>query len=90
MNRLRGDVSHRREEARFALHLSKRASDALRLAEANWTVQREPWDARLLLEAALAAGAPISARPVLDWLTTSHLEDDQIRRLASRLKQVTQ
>jgi tetratricopeptide (TPR) repeat protein len=90
MNRLRGDVSHRREEARFALHLSKRASDALQLAEANWTVQREPWDARLLLEAALAAGAPISARPVLDWLTTSHLEDDQIRRLASRLKQVTQ
>jgi hypothetical protein len=66
MSRLRGDVSHRREEARFALHLSKRASDALQLAEANWTVQREPWDARLLLE------------------------DDQIQRLASRLKQVTQ
>jgi Tfp pilus assembly protein PilF len=90
MSRLRGDVSHRREEARFALHLSKRASDALQLAEENWAVQREPWDARLLLEAALAAGAPISARPVLDWLKTSHLEDDQIRSLASRLKQVTQ
>jgi tetratricopeptide (TPR) repeat protein len=89
MNRLRGDVSHRREEARFALHLSKRASDALRLAEANWAVQREPWDARLLLETALAAGAPSSARPVLDWLKTSHLEDDQIRGLASRSGEVT-
>jgi tetratricopeptide (TPR) repeat protein len=90
MSRLRGDVAHRREEARFALHLSNRASDALQLAEANWTVQREPWDARLLLETALAAGTPASARPVLDWLTTSQLEDDQIQKLASRLKQVTQ
>jgi Tfp pilus assembly protein PilF len=90
MSRLRGDVSHRREEARFALHLSNRASDALQLAEANWTVQREPWDTRLLLETALAAGAPAAARPVLDWLTTSQLEDDQIQKLASRLKQVTQ
>jgi Tfp pilus assembly protein PilF len=36
MSRLRGDVSHRREEARFALHLAKRSSDALQLAEANW------------------------------------------------------
>jgi len=90
MSRLRGDVSHRREEARFALHLSNRASDALQLAEANWTVQREPWDTRLLLETALAAGAPAAARPVLDWLTNSQLEDDQIQKLASRLKQVTQ
>ncbi len=89
MNRLRGDTSHRREEARFALHLSNRASEALRLAEENWAVQREPWDARLLLEAALAAGAPNSARPVLDWLTTSQLEDDQIRRLVSRLVEAT-
>ena len=90
VNRLRGDNSHQREEARFVLYLSKRAPDALQLAEANWAVQREPWDARIFLEAALAAGAPAAARPVLDWLTTSQLEDDQIRSLASRLKQVTQ
>ena len=90
MNRLRGDTSHRREEARFVLHLSKRAPEALQLAEENWAVQREPWDTRILLEAALAAGAPASARPVLDWLATSYLEDGEIGKLASRLKQVTQ
>jgi tetratricopeptide (TPR) repeat protein len=89
MSRLRGDTSHQREQARFELHLLNRASEALRLAEANWAVQREPWDARLLLEAALAAGAPIAARPVLDWLTTSRLEDGQIRSLASRLAEGT-
>ncbi len=89
MSRVRGDTSHQREQARFALHLLNRASEALRLAEANWAVQREPWDTRLLLEAALAAGAPTAARPVLDWLTNSKLEDDQIRELASRLAEAT-
>jgi Tfp pilus assembly protein PilF len=85
MNRLRGDTSHRREEARFMLHLLNRAPDALRLAEANWAMQREPWDARILLEAALAAGVPVAARPVLDWLTSSQLEDVHIRTLVSSL-----
>jgi hypothetical protein len=87
MNRLRGDTSHRREEARFTLHLLNRAPDALRLAEANWAMQREPWDARILLEAALAAGAPVAARPVLDWLTSSQLEDVHIRTLVSSLEE---
>jgi hypothetical protein len=85
MSSLRGDKSHQREEARFTLHLLNRVPDALRLAEANWTVQHEPWDARILLEAALAADAPVAARPVLDWLTSSRLEDEQIRKLASQL-----
>jgi tetratricopeptide (TPR) repeat protein len=89
MNRLRGDTSHQREEARFTLHLLKRPPEALRLAEANWSVQREPWDARILLEAALAAGDSSAARPVLEWLKTSRLEDEQIRRLTARLGEAT-
>jgi hypothetical protein len=90
MNRLRGDTSHQREEARFTLHLLKRVPEALRLAEANWSVQHEPWDARTLLEAALASGDSIAARPVLEWLRTSRLEDKQIRRLAARLREIPQ
>ena len=85
MARQRGDSSHQREEGRFTLHLLHRAADALRLAEANWAVQHEPWDARLLLEAALAAGAPAAARPVLAWLAASQLEDERLRGTASRL-----
>jgi hypothetical protein len=90
MSRLRGDTSHQREEARFTLHLLKRVPEALRLAQANWSVQHEPWDARTLLEAALAARDSIAARPVLEWLRTSQLEDNQIRRLAVRLREVVQ
>ncbi|MEI9983101.1 MAG: HupE/UreJ family protein [Aliidongia sp.] len=76
--RLRGDVSHRREEARFQLHLQGDATGALSLALANWQVQREPWDARLVLEAALAAHQPASAAPVRDWLAARGNEDVQL------------
>jgi hypothetical protein len=83
--RERGDVSHRREEARFTLELLNRPDLALPLAKANWEVQREPSDLRLLLAAALAAHRPADARPALDFLATSHLEDGYIRALAQAL-----
>jgi tetratricopeptide (TPR) repeat protein len=85
--RMRGDTVHQREEARFSLYLLKQPRDALRLAEANWAVQREPWDARVLLEAALAANAPSAARPALDWLGATHLEDSQLREIAARFQE---
>jgi hypothetical protein len=88
--RLRGDTVHQREEARFTLYLLKQPRDALRLAEANWAVQREPSDARLLLEAALAAGQPAAARPVLDWLLASRLEDRRLSKLAAQFRQAEQ
>jgi tetratricopeptide (TPR) repeat protein len=52
---LRGDSVHRREEARLALRLLRQPQRALQLARANWRVQKEPADARVLLEAARAA-----------------------------------
>jgi uncharacterized protein (TIGR02996 family) len=83
---LRGDTVHRREEARFALGLLHDAPRALALAKANWDVQREPWDVRVLLESALAAHDPAAARPALDFIDQSHLEDPVIRALAARLR----
>ena len=54
-SRLRGDRVHLREEARFTLHLLNAPQAALKLAQENWQVQKEPADVRILLEAALAA-----------------------------------
>jgi tetratricopeptide (TPR) repeat protein len=82
----RGDVVHRREEARFVLGLEQSAARALELAKANWNVQREPWDVRIYLEAAAAARDPIAARPVLEWLDRTHLEDPAIAKLAASLR----
>lgn len=83
---LRGDTVHQQEEARFALHVQGDAKKALALALENWKVQLEPRDARIVLEAALAAKAPAAAKPVLRWLAESGIEDATLRRLAQQLK----
>lgn len=80
-SRLRGDTVHRREEARFILHLLNRSQEALRLAQENWQVQRESADTRILLEAAIAAKNRSAAQPVLDWLSQIRLEDVQLQGL---------
>lgn len=84
-SRLRGDTVHLREEARFTLHLLKQPQEALRLAQENWTVQRESADTRILLEAAIAANNRYAAQPVLDWLSQTRLEDVQLQGLKQNL-----
>ena len=79
--RLRGDTTHRAEEARYRLRLRGDAAEALRLAKENYAVQREPRDARILLEAAIAARDPAAAQAVRDWLRASGFEDARLRRL---------
>lgn len=80
--RARGDTTHRAEEARFELRLRQDAPTALRLAQENYAVQREPRDARVLLEAAVAARNSASAQVVRDWLQRSGFEDARLRSLA--------
>lgn len=83
---LRGDSIHQREQARFELHLRHDARAALRLALANWQVQKEPADLRILLEAALAARVPAAASPALAWRRQRGVEDLTITALARRLE----
>lgn len=85
--RLRGDTTHLAEEARYRLRLRGDAAAALRLAAENYRLQREPRDARILLEAAVAAGragdasAAQAAQPARDWLQRSGFEDAALREL---------
>jgi len=85
-SRRRGDAVHKREEARFVLHLLNQPREALVLAQANWAVQHESWDARLVLESALAAHDRAAAQPVIEWLTASKLEDIHLARLVDPLE----
>jgi cytochrome c-type biogenesis protein CcmH/NrfG len=82
----RGDAIHQREQARFELNLRHNARGALQLALANWEVQKEPADLRILLEAALAARSPEAARPALAWRRMNGLEDEFIAALARKLE----
>src|ERR1700691_5163888 len=83
---LRGSDFFGREQARFALELQHDPRSALDLARRNWQLQREPWDTRLLLEAAIAAGQPQAATEALDFLQKVKLEDPIIEPLARRLR----
>jgi len=83
--KLRGSDYFGREQARFALDLEHDPQRALDMARRNWQVQREPWDTRLLLQAALAAKQPEAAAEALQFLRRYRLEDPIIDPLAQSL-----
>lgn len=83
--RQRGDRLHEQEAARFELDLQNSPPKALALAQRNYTAQKEPRDAEILMRSALAANDPKAAQPALEWLRTSHYEDPQIAQLAADL-----
>ncbi|MBS0335958.1 MAG: hypothetical protein JSS40_03930 [Proteobacteria bacterium] len=83
---LRGEQLHLQEEARFRLHLKGDPAGALKLAAENWRSQREPRDAAILLEAAIAARDRAAAQPALEWLDQSGFEERAMRRLAERAR----
>lgn len=82
----RGSYLYRREEALFALTVQRDPSSALELAQQNWTVQRAPQDARILLQAALFAGQPAAAQPVLDFIDKTGLREPHVDGLAADVR----
>jgi hypothetical protein len=84
--RLRGDSVHEKEEARYVLAFLGQAPRALALARSNFDIQREPADARVLMEAALAARDRAAAAPALQWLADAGLQSAVLQALAARLK----
>lgn len=86
--RARGDTSHEKEEARFALAVQGQAERALQLALANYRKQREVADARIVLEAAWAARQRAAAEPVLQWMAATGVESPALHALADKLKEM--
>jgi hypothetical protein len=82
----RFDSVHLREQSRFTLIILDQPADALELALENWKTQRERADADLVLSASIASGKPKAARPVLDWMAETGVEDAKLDDLASRLQ----
>lgn len=82
----RGTDLYGREEVRFALHVQHDPQSALALAQRNWQVQRAPWDARVLLEAAVAARDPRAAASVVAFVRETRLQDPAVEALVRRLE----
>ncbi len=83
---LRGDASHRKEASRFVLALQGDPVRALALAQQNYALQREPADARILLEAALANRNRQAAQPALEAIARSGLQSMALQALIDQLK----
>lgn len=82
--RARGDRVHLREEARFTLAILDQPAAALDLALANWAVQKEPLDARIALECAIAAQRPQAVDDVVRSISSTGLEGARIAALTAQ------
>ncbi|MEO6075627.1 MAG: tetratricopeptide repeat protein [Dokdonella sp.] len=82
----RGDFTHRRELARGALELNDDADGALKLALDNWKVQREPADALLVMQTALASDHKDAAAEVIAFVQANKLEDVHMAALIKELQ----
>lgn len=78
---LRGDTVHQREQSRFELRLMHNPTRALMLAKNNWLVQKEPADARVYFEAALAMQDQSSIAIMQDWLKANQQQDTVLSKL---------
>jgi tetratricopeptide (TPR) repeat protein len=74
-----GLTAHAREEARYFLQIAGDAPQALARALVNWDLQHEIEDAQLLIDAAVAAGRPEAAAPVLDWMADQAVKVPTLR-----------
>jgi Tfp pilus assembly protein PilF len=83
----RGDRLHEQEAARFELDVEGHARKALAYAARNYTTQKEPRDAEILMRSALAAHDPRAAEPALAWLEQNDYEDPALASLAAQLTQ---
>ncbi len=82
----RGDRVHQREEAMFVLAVDLDARRAVRIARANWDVQKELADARILAEAAAEARDASAAAPVIAWARATGVHDARLDRALGRLQ----
>lgn len=81
----RGDAEHAREQAWFHLHVTRDPAAALTQASRNWQTQHEMRDARLLLEAAVAARDKSAARPVVEWARAHGIRHQWLDELVAQV-----
>lgn len=79
---------HLREEARYQLEVLDNPKAALPLAEANWRVQKEVADARILLACAIASGEAGAAESVVNFVRQTGLRDSRLTPLLNQLRTV--
>ncbi len=84
---LRGDTSHQREQALYALLSDDKSQDALVIARTNWAKQKETADFQAYTQAAIRAKSITDLNQIHVWVEQNHFEYPQmIRQLHLALK----
>ena len=83
---LRGGEPHGRYESRFLYTLKNDPEAALDVALKNWQKKKEVRDTRNVLEAAIAAGKPDAAKPVIKFLRANKNEHVTLNKLVKELE----
>jgi tetratricopeptide (TPR) repeat protein len=81
IDRMRAERAHLREEALYALDVRNDARAAAELAHANFKVQRESTDIRLLARAAFAAGDRTALAELSAWLAHVGYRDRKVESI---------
>jgi tetratricopeptide (TPR) repeat protein len=74
-----GEARHLREHARFLLDVDDDGAAAVIAARANWQLQREPEDVRLLLRAAHRSGDDGALAIANEWIASTGYEDRMLQ-----------
>lgn len=74
-----GLTAHSREETLYFLRIAKDPVMALQRALVNWDLQHEIEDAQLLIDAAMLAGKPEAAAPVIRWMAEQSVVAPSLR-----------
>lgn len=77
----RGEQVHLRDLARFRLDVLHDVRGALAAARDNFHLQREPWDVRILLQAAYTAHDRTAVAELLTWRRATGFEDHTLDAL---------
>ena len=83
---LRGGQPHGRYQARLLLELRDDPDAALKVALKNWKQKKEVRDTRNALEAAIAAGKPAAAGPIIEFLRKNNNEHVLLKSLTQELE----
>ena len=84
IEKARNSTLHLAEQARFLLTLEQDLSNAFSLAKQNWAIQKEPLDAIIYLQLALATNK--SVPNLVNWIKQNKLEDVRIQSLLGKFE----
>jgi len=89
MNKMQAtaDLTHQREISAYYLYVEKNSQKALAYAIDNWQVQKELYDALLLLHCARENKSINTAQAVINWYTDNSISDTRLNKIIKEIKQ---